>query len=104
MALYRVVPGSFSVTPIKASFASGEDVELKIKCQVQRKNGVGSWLTWSSDYKVYKKDGSLLASDSRSHSMAPLTDIDTANDDFPIKIGAYSPGLLEGYVVVTGSG
>lgn len=104
MAQYRVVPGSFSVSPEKLSYASGEEVKLRIKCQLQRKNGLGALLAWSSNYKVYKKDNSLLASDSRSHSMAPFTDLDTANDDFPINIGAYSPGLLEGYVVVDGSG
>ena len=104
MAEYRVIPGSFSVSPVKPSYASGENVGLKIKCQVQRKNGVGSMLAWSSTYKVYKKDNSLLASDSRSHSMSPWTDIDTGNDDFTINIGAYNPGLLEGYVVVEGSG
>lgn len=104
MAEYRVVPGSFSVDTVKPSYASGEDVELSIKCKLQRKNGVGSILAWSSNYKVYKKDNSLLASDSRSHSMAPWTDIDEAIDDFTINVGAYSPGLLEGYVVVDGSG
>ena len=104
MAEYRVVPGSFSVMPTKDSFTEGEDVELQIKCKVQRRNGAGAWLAWSSDYKVYDKKGELLASDSREHSMAPWTDIDTAEDDFPIPIGNFTAGLLEGEVVVSAHG
>ena len=104
MAQYRVVPGSFSVTPVKSSYASGEDVALKIKCQLQRKDGVGALITWSSQYKIYDKKNTLLATETRSHSMAPWTDIDTATDDFTKKIGTFTPGLLEGYVVATAFG
>ena len=104
MALFRVVPGSFSVIPSKASFASGEQVDLKVKCTVERKNGLGAWATWTSTYKVYKKDGSLLATSTRQHNIAPWTDIDSAADDFTVPVGAFSPGLLEGYVTVAGSG
>ena len=104
MATYRVVPGSLSVNPTKSSFASGEDVLVSIKCQLQRKDGVGALLAWSSQYKIYKKSGELLKTVTRSHSMAPWTDIDTANDDFTENIGSYTPGLLEGEVVASAFG
>lgn len=104
MALYRVVPGSFSVVPVKSSYASGEDVELKVKCQFQRKDGVGALINWSSQYKFYDKNNNLLATETRLHSMAPWTDIDTATDEFSKKIGTFTPGTLLGYVVATAFG
>lgn len=104
MATYRIVPGSFSVAPVKSSYASGEDVELRIKAQLQRKNGIGALISWTSKYQIYDKKNTLLATETRSHSMAPWTDIDTATDDFTKKIGTFTPGLLEGYVVPTAFG
>jgi len=104
MAEFRVVPGSLLVTPSKTSFASGEDVELRVKCQVQRKNGLGALVTWQSEYKFYDKNNTLLASQTMVHTMAPWTDIDTENVEFTKKIGTFSPGLLEGYVAISASG
>jgi len=103
-AMFRVAPGTFIVTPAKSSFTEEEDVILKVKCTVQRKNGAGAWLTWNSDYKVSKNAGEELASVSRPHSMAPWTPIDTANDDFEINLGKFSEGTLAGNVVVSGHG
>lgn len=103
-ATYRVVPGSFSVTPTQTSYKQGEEVALQIKCQLQRKNGTGAWFSWSSDYKVYDKSDKLLAQDSREHFASPTTDIDTADDDLTIPLGTFTAGLLEGYVVVSAHG
>ena len=104
MAGYRVVKGSFSITPTKPTFEVGEDITLNIKCTLERKNGGGAVLAWSSDYKVYSKDSKLLAQDSREHLTAPWTDIDTGKDDFFINLGAFSPGRLDGYVTVDAHG
>lgn len=104
MAQYRVVPGSFSVTPTKGSYKQGEEVALRIVCQLQRKNGMGAWYSWSSDYKVYDKNNKLLVQDSREHFTSPTTDIDTANDDFTIPLGTFTSGLLEGYVIASAHG
>lgn len=104
MAEYRVVPGTFSVTPVKTSYASGEDVELRIKCQLQRRDGLGVGFHWASDYKIYDKVGTLLASDSRSHIVILAEDLMTVDDDFTISLGAFSAGTLEGYVVASAHG
>jgi len=103
-AMFRVEPGTLIVTPAKSSFTTEEDVILKVKCTVQRKNGAGAWLTWNSDYKVSKSTGQELESVSRSHSMAPWTEIDTANDDFEINLGKFSEGTLAGNVAVSAHG
>jgi len=100
MAEYRVVPGSFSVAPVKTSYAQDEPVKLRIKATVERKNGVGAWLSWTTTYVIYKKDNTVLKTVSRQHSMAPWTTIDQAIDDFEEEIGTYTQGILEGYVVV----
>ncbi len=104
MADYRVVPGTLSVAPVKPSYTSDEEVELGIRCSLQRRNGVGALLTWSSDYKVYDHEGKLLAQDSREHTQAPWTEIDTAVDDFTIKLGKFIPGMLVGEVVPSAHG
>jgi len=103
-ATFRVEPGTFKVTPKKSSFTEDEDVILKVECTVQRKNGAGAWLTWQTDYKAYDEDGGELASVSRSHSMAPWTEIDTAADDFELNLGQFSEGTLAGSVTVSGHG
>jgi hypothetical protein len=103
-AAYRVEPSTFIVTPKKSSFSTEEDVILQVQCTVQRKNGVGAWLTWQSDYKAYKTGGQVLASSSRSHSMAPWTEIDTAEDDFELNLGKFTEGTLSGYVTVSAHG
>ena len=104
MATYRVVPGSLSVTPTKQSYGAGENVEIRIRCQLERKNGLGSFFAWSSHYKISKTSGELLKTVNKSHSEAPWTDIDTATDDFTENIGPFSEGVLNGVVVVSASG
>ena len=104
MAEYRVVPGTFSVATTKTSYSEGEPVALHIKCTAERRNGLGSWGTWLTDYEIRKKDNSVLKSVSRQHSIAPWTDIDQAIDDFEEDIGTFSAGLLEGYVIVKAHG
>jgi len=93
-ATYRVVPGSFSIAPAKSSYTTEEDVILNILCTTERKNGLGVWLVWSTDYKVYGEGGQLIASESTEHSMAPWTEIDHAEDDFSINLGKFSEGTL----------
>ena len=104
MAMYRAIPGTLSVQPTKASFSSDEPVKLRIRCEVERKNGTGSWLTWVTDYLVYKKSGELIKSISRQHSIAPWTELDKAVDDFEEDIGVFTPGILDGTVVVSAHG
>jgi hypothetical protein len=103
-AAFRVEPGTFVVTPAKSSFTTEEDVILSVQCTVQRKNGAGSWLTWQTDYKVYGPTGQVLKTISRSHSMAPWTEIDTAADDFEVNLGKFSEGILSGSVAVSAHG
>jgi len=104
MTEYRVVPGSFSVEPTKSAFAADEDVGLRIRCTVQRRNGVSAWLAWTSVYRVYNRGGELLAEVSREHSAAPWTDIDTAEEDFIMKLGTFTPGTLAVTVKVSAHG
>jgi len=103
-AMFRVEPGTLVVTPAKSSFTTEEDVILNVQCRVQRKNGIGAVLVWQSDYKVYKANGQQIESVSRSHSMAPWTAIDTAEDDFQINLGRFSEGALSGNVAVSAHG
>jgi hypothetical protein len=103
-AAFRVEPGTLNVTPKKSSFTTEEDVILQVQCTVQRRDGVGSWLTWQTDYKFYSDTGSLLKTISRSHSMAPWTEIDTAEDDFEANLGKFSEGTLSGSVAVSAHG
>ena len=53
---------SLAVTPVKGSYATDEEIELRIQYEVQRKYG-GSWDTttlWASD--LYLSDGRLIDS------------------------------------------
>lgn len=104
MAEYRVVPGSFSVSPSKPTYAVGEAVVLHIKCTAERRNGFGAWGSWSTVYEVRKKDNTLLKSIERQHSVAPWTEVDQAIDDFEENIGAFTAGTLEGSVIVNAHG
>ena len=104
MAEYRVVPGSLSVTPTKSTYALAEPVVLHIICTCERRNGLGSWGSWSTEYEIRKKDDTVLKTVERQHSIAPWTELDQAIDDFEEDIGTFTQGILEGNVIVKAHG
>jgi hypothetical protein len=100
MSTFRVVPGTFSVAAANTSFSETEQVKLRIKCQVERVDGLGAVFSWVTSYSIYTKAGKLVKTIEKQHSIAPWTSLDTANDDFEVEIGLFTPGTLEGYVQV----
>ena len=104
MALYRVVPGTLQVSPQKSSYTTEEDIILTVKCTLERKNGVGSWFNWYSDYYLYDSNNKLLKQESRAHSCAPWTSPDQAIDSFSWNIGKRSAGTVNEAVVVSAHG
>lgn len=104
MGQYRVVQGSLKVATTEQSYTPDEDVMLHIECTVERKDGLGAVFVWEVVYQIFDKGWKLIKEFTRAKSMAPWQDIDTAVEDFDVSIGRYSPGLLEGYVVVSARG
>lgn len=102
MATYRVVPGTLSVEPVKSSYTTDEDVELRIRCRIQRKSRViGDWKT---EYHLYDSGGFIDKKEIMQHKGLP-EEIDTEDDDFTWNIGRFStPGIFNGYIVVKARG
>jgi len=104
MALYRVVPWTLSVAPSKSSYTTEEDVYLNIRCTLERKDGLGSWFEWYSDYSLFDSNDKIVKQASMKHSIAPWTSPDTASDDFSWKIGKFPAGTFNGILVVSAHG
>ena len=104
MALYRAVPGTLQVSPGKSSYTTEEDVILNVRCTVERKDGIGSWGTWYSDYYLYNSSNNLLKQASQTHSIAPWTSPDSAIDNFAWNIGKLAAGTFSGTIVVSAHG
>jgi len=105
MATYRVVPGTFSVAPVKSSYTTDEEVELRIKYQVQRRDGLGAALQWMHAWFVYDKAGRTVAYDWTGAWTSPTTEVDTYDYDQIVRIGKVTtPGTFSGDVVIYAKG
>ena len=103
-ATYRVVPGTFSVTPVKSSYTTDEEVELRIKCTMERKDGAGALFAWSGDFYIYDANDKLLAQETDTFWTTSMLLINQGIADFTKKIGRFSAGTLTGYVVAKAHG
>jgi len=98
MADYRVT--SLVVTPTQDQFASDEDVKLRVQCTVERRSSLmDATVLWASDYYLNSIAAQNLK-DSVEHVHAPWHEIDTEEPDFELNLGPYSPGTLEGNIIV----
>ena len=100
MANYRVVAGTFFVTPTKSEFTTDESVTVRIQCTIERDLPFpgGTAGDWESDY--YLVVGATRTwIDSRHHGIS-LHSV----DDFVAGLGMFSKGTLTGDIVVEAHG
>ena len=116
--LFRVIPGSFTVTPTKpGSYTTEEDVVLTIVCQLEAwaKDMTYRPSTWRSMYEIFTGGILLMSGDPKSpkfntilerkHSFPLFGELDKpAPDNFQIGIGKFTAGTLSGYVTVKAEG
>ena len=93
-----------TVEPVKETYAVGEYAYLHIVGEATMRNAVGAAFTWHTKYEVYDEANKFLAHDTRYHSVAPWTEVDTARDDFNIHVGRQVEGGLRGTVKMTAGG